>query len=1822
MVNQGVIDADVQSNWLTVDPWGFFNQGLVEATNGAYLNIAPSLFGNLSNGVLTGGTYEAAAYSWVNFNQSISTLAADVLMTGAGANVGSIAYNLTTITAAGTLELDNGASTNDGNAIDNSGAIALGGGALWAADLTVESGATVKGYGAVHNAVTDDGLVESNGGALAIAGAVTGSGELLIDDGSTMELGQGSTATVTFADPGTLKLDSPQAFAASGGAIAGLGIGDTIDLAHTAVSGYALEGTTLKVYVADGSTLTFDNVTGAGGAPLANVAFQIQSDGADGTDLVLAQSVSQLAKAVINTPLGAGGTLTLADAHVSATKNDQTTISVANSPQTLPADGLDASVGPTSGAAYGQGSVASLAPDATNSASLSVGVDNTSAGLKSGTVDLLFASDGTVSNGGVGATTPLPTVDLTVTGSVYRLANAQITPPSNVIVHVGSGTVTETLTVANADPVDGYSEELIATASGVSGTVAGDTGSVELAAGASNSSSLAVTFSTATAGYLNGVAQVSLTSDGTGVNSLGETSLGTAYAPVSLTVDSYAVAAFAASGGTLTHVGNAWTLNFGAVAQGSADPSVWVRALNAAGGPADALDGDYAVTNTSGAFDDSGFGNFSGLGAQGTDVGGGVTLSTSQAGAFSETIDLDTTGSNASGYSASLQEQTLTITGDVIAAAQPQITPNPVNFGIVHVGDVVDRTLTVANAAPSGAEELDASIQSVTNGATASGSIVDLAAQSSSTAIEVGLATATAGVVNGTVTLATNSDLGGGATALPSTRTVHVNGTVDNFAVSQVEKLSGDGTLTLVNGVYVLNLGTTALGGADLTADLGLLNAAFGPADVLGASFGLQSGDPEYANSSVGAVNGIGAQSSAAIGSVDLKTTVAGTFTETLNVYPVGSNASGYSGALPVETVQIIGTVTAPPPAPPVTGVLWGDVHLVTWDGLAYNFQAAGEFVAAESTTAGNSYKIEVRTAPWSAGSTVSVMTEIAAEVGSARVTFGLNRSDIVWIDGVGQTLSVGQSVGIGSGAGTLTETSSNTYKLTWSTGKSAQITNAGSYFNLNTTLAQGEGAGSVKGLLGSDSGQANDFQLADGTVLTSLTASELYGEFANAWRIPDGAQGLFDYGAGETTDNFTDKGFPNDTISLSSLPQNLVDQAAAEVAAAGITDPGLSLDAELDLIVTGNLGTLAGSQNAQQSGVTTTSAQITGTLTPPPMAGVTAALTKQVENAPGVTAVTFTAYLTSAATTDTLITYAVRPDAGNVGSTAASLAAFGGALPQGSVTIAAGQTSADFTIDMPNAALGAAPSEPLEVQILAPSGMNVFAPTAETVIVNDLPVPGAPAEPAFFEASGWGQLQLGVLNLGAVVEGQSAGLRLGVANNAATGADNLAGAISDSGTGGFSATGDGALPTALSPGQTYQGLTVQVGTAALGQQTETVTLNPLDQNETGYSGSLAPVTITIEDTVLAPAAATIDGAVAQTAAVDIGTVRVGSAPSGTSTAGLSIANIAAAGAANLDAWIAGVSNGVTASGALTGLAAGQASAAVEVGLDTSVGGAKVGVVTIGLQSDAGGGQTLSLPSQTVSVTGTVYQEAQISVAPVNAVVHVGNSTVQALRVSNVDPANGYSEGAVVSEISVSGAGMSAVAGGPATILAGRSSTALELQLASTATAGQYSGQALLDLKTEGGSVVDSQGAVSSDGFGETDLGTSAANVTIDVYNHASAAFEKTSGAGTLTETGTNAYTLDLGAYAQGRASSRPASASSTRRRSARSATGCPATSRFPAIRRAPSPSIRSPRSPISQPAPPTPRRRSPCRPRRPDTSARRSSSPRRARIRPAIRRA
>jgi hypothetical protein len=132
-------------------------------------------------------------------------------------------------------------------------------------------------------------------------------------------------------------------------------------------------------------------------------------------------------------------------------------------------------------------------------------------------------------------------------------------------------------------------------------------------------------------------------------------------------------------------------------------------------------------------------------------------------------------------------------------------------------------------------------------------------------------------------------------------------------------------------------------------------------------------------------------------------------------------------------------------------------------------------------------------------------------------------------------------------------------HQVALNTGEVVTVNTFGEGMGLSIQLAATDGPGSVQGFFGPDEGQADDFQLPDGTVLQQpLTQDQLYQTFANAWRVTD-ADSILDYGPGQTTATFTNTEYPREILTLADFPAALVARAAALVAAAGITDPTLA---------------------------------------------------------------------------------------------------------------------------------------------------------------------------------------------------------------------------------------------------------------------------------------------------------------------------------------------------------------------------------------------------------------------------------------------------------------------------------------------------------------------------------------------------------------------------------------------------------------------------------------------------------------------------------------
>ena len=95
-----------------------------------------------------------------------------------------------------------------------------------------------------------------------------------------------------------------------------------------------------------------------------------------------------------------------------------------------------------------------------SSSAISVGIDSSSAGNKSGNVALTLTSNGSGTSG-LG-TTPLPSQNVAVTGAIYNFATSNAIAPLHFVQHVGDGggSVSQALIITNTAPAGAFSEGL------------------------------------------------------------------------------------------------------------------------------------------------------------------------------------------------------------------------------------------------------------------------------------------------------------------------------------------------------------------------------------------------------------------------------------------------------------------------------------------------------------------------------------------------------------------------------------------------------------------------------------------------------------------------------------------------------------------------------------------------------------------------------------------------------------------------------------------------------------------------------------------------------------------------------------------------------------------------------------------------------------------------------------------------------------------------------------------------------------------------------------------------------------------------------------------------------------------------------------------------------------------------------------------------------------------------------------------------------------------------------------------------------------------
>ncbi|HEX7132762.1 MAG TPA: VWD domain-containing protein [Iamia sp.] len=239
---------------------------------------------------------------------------------------------------------------------------------------------------------------------------------------------------------------------------------------------------------------------------------------------------------------------------------------------------------------------------------------------------------------------------------------------------------------------------------------------------------------------------------------------------------------------------------------------------------------------------------------------------------------------------------------------------------------------------------------------------------------------------------------------------------------------------------------------------------------------------------------------------------------------------------------------------------IWGDPHIATPDGFAYDLQAVGEFHLLEVPSLG--MDVQARFVPQ--GEDVSRLGAVSTRI--AGRTIELGDGGLV-LDGEPTPPPANGILDLGDGAVALH--GDGRWIVMWpgQTDRPMMYQQAGSVgFHLP------EGTTDARGLLGNVNGDPlDDLAYPDGTPLPATTSAEtIHGPYADAWRITD-EESSFTYGPSESTETHTDLSFPENLVTIADLTEAEVAASSAVCADANVL-PGPQFEAcVLDIALTGD---------------------------------------------------------------------------------------------------------------------------------------------------------------------------------------------------------------------------------------------------------------------------------------------------------------------------------------------------------------------------------------------------------------------------------------------------------------------------------------------------------------------------------------------------------------------------------------------------------------------------------------------------------------------------
>ena len=265
----------------------------------------------------------------------------------------------------------------------------------------------------------------------------------------------------------------------------------------------------------------------------------------------------------------------------------------------------------------------------------------------------------------------------------------------------------------------------------------------------------------------------------------------------------------------------------------------------------------------------------------------------------------------------------------------------------------------------------------------------------------------------------------------------------------------------------------------------------------------------------------------------------------------------------------------------PIAANIWGDPHMITFDGLKYDLQTLGEFTLVKSNR--SDFEVQSRHIPYNSSGSLAISSAVAMKMGSDRVAIyaqGLPDDDTTTPLRVNGKPTILQDDKLAlPGSGEILRQGGN-YVMSAPTGEKVLVSSNGSYLNVSPIVDNR--AGKYSGLLGNVNGNPNDdLQSRDGKNVLEARSTygdvgqvlnlvglrlpgvldqaeqvyfdQLYKEFANSWRIKQ-TESLFDYPPGKTTQSYVNPGFPDKYLTLNMLSPEQIQKAQNACTEAKVT--------------------------------------------------------------------------------------------------------------------------------------------------------------------------------------------------------------------------------------------------------------------------------------------------------------------------------------------------------------------------------------------------------------------------------------------------------------------------------------------------------------------------------------------------------------------------------------------------------------------------------------------------------------------------------------------